>query len=98
MDLERIQKIATKTLTYNKDINQHIESCRISLKIIDQREDTIKILRDMLANKDAEIRVLEENNLTILTKKNKEINEFKRVIEEQYKLINDLASKINKLK
>lgn len=98
MDLERIHKIAAKTLTYNKDINQHIESCKISLKIIDQREDTIKILRDMIADRNAQISMLEEKNLTLITRKNKETEELRKVIEEQYKLINDLAKKLNKIK
>ena len=51
-NLEIIQRIADKTPTYNIDINQHIESCRISINIINQKEETIKILRDMLEKRD----------------------------------------------
>ena len=60
--LESIKMIADKTFTFNKDINQHIVSCRISMEIINKKENTIGILRNMLENRHKTIRQLEENN------------------------------------
>ena len=101
--LERIQMIANKNLTYNKDINQHIESCKISIDIINQKDNTIDILRNMLTIKDKEIGELEEKYLINrkeefirILRKDIEIKELREVLEEQYKLINDLIEKINK--
>ena len=90
--LERIKNIADKTLTYNRDINQHIESCKISMKIIKEKDDEIDILRTMLIKRDEEIRKLEENNLKLRAKRNAESNEFREVIKEQYKIIRDLSN------
>ena len=84
--LERIKKIADKAFTYNKDINQHIESCRMSMKLLNKIDDKIDILKNMLEKRDEEIRKLEEHNLT-------ESKEFREVITEQYKLIRDLSKK-----
>ena len=98
--LRRIKNIASKSFTYNKDINQHIESCKISIKIINEQEEMINILRTMLGKRDEEIRKLEEHNLAlrkekfiIEERKNIEIKEFREVITEQYKLIKDLSKK-----
>ena len=47
-EIKLIQRKANKIPTYNKDINQHIETCRISLSIIDQKESTIIHVKTML--------------------------------------------------
>ena len=82
--IQQIKYIANKEPTYNKDINQHIESCRISMKIINKKENTISILRNMLEKRDETIRNLEENN-----------KELRDVITEQYKIIGELLNKNN---
>ena len=46
--LESIKLIADKNFTFNKDINQHIESCKISMQIINEKLDIIVRLRTML--------------------------------------------------
>ena len=82
-NIQRIRVVADKSPSYNKDINQHIESCKISMTIINQQKDIIKTLRSMLMLRDEQIRQLEERTL-ILQAKNKEI------IEKQNILANEL--------
>ena len=99
--LESIKLIADKNFTFNKDINQHIESCKISMQIINEKLDIIARLRTMLEERDEKIRRLEEEKLLIKREKfiketnlEIQIKELKEVLTEQYKLINDLRQKI----
>ena len=99
-EIKLIQKIANKTPTYNKDINQHIETCRISLSIIEQKESTIRTLREMLEQRDKQIILIQEDNLE-LRKQNfiertgrvTSEKEYREVLSEQYKIIEDLKRK-----
>ena len=99
-EIKLIQKIANKTPTYNKDINQHIETCRISLSIIEQKESKIQTLREMLEQRDEQIRLMQEENLELrkrnfIERTGREISEkeYREALREQYKIIEDLKRK-----
>lgn len=101
--IRSIQYIADKEPTYNRLINQHIESCKISMQIINEKLDIIAILQTMLEERDEKIRRLEEEKFLLKREKfiketnlEIEIKDLKEVLTEQYKLIDDLRQKIKK--
>ena len=98
--IQQIKYIANKEPTYNKDINQHIESCRISVQVINEQLDTISMMQKMLERRDERIRKLEEQNLLIKREKfireadlEIQVKELKEVLKEQYKIIEELVTR-----
>lgn len=91
--MERLRLIAGKEMTYNIDINQHIESCRISIDIIEQKENTIKVLRQLLRQKDEEILELKEEKLMVDPNKELEIKQLNEIIKTQQNIIEELSKR-----
>lgn len=103
--MDRIELIAEKRLGYNRDIDQHIISCRISRELLYQKDleilqvreqmdnirNTLQIKEEEIRQKEAEIRVLLEEKLRIENQKDREIKQYKDIIKECYFEIDKLT-------